>query len=179
MKKILILFYAIIALVIGVNKAAAQISVSINASANIISQPVWGPTGYDYARYYYMPDIDAYYSVPNHTFVYLEGGNWVYGASLPERFHYDLYNGYKVVVNEPRPYLHADVYRNKYSRYKGWQGKQEVIRDSRESRYYVIKDHPMHAHYHEEMNHGNNGHGRGNDGRDNDGNRRHGNEHHH
>lgn len=44
----------------GVN---AQIRISINA--NIVSQPVWGPTGYDYARYYYLPDIDAYYSIPN------------------------------------------------------------------------------------------------------------------
>ncbi len=94
-----------------------------------------------------MPDIDAYYSVANRTFIYQEGGKWAYGATLPERFHYDLYHGYKVVVNEPRPYLHGDLYRTKYGQYKG-QGNQEVIRDSRDSRYYAIKDHPMHAQWH-------------------------------
>ena len=163
----------------GVN---AQIRISINA--NIVSQPVWGPTGYDYARYYYLPDIDAYYSIPNHTFVYLEGGNWVFGESLPDRFHYDLYHGYKVVVNEPRPYLHADVYRTKYSQYRGWQGKQDVIRDSRDNRYYVIINHPMHGSYREDEHRqgdkqahgrGNGGEGNGNNGRGQGGGKKHGN----
>ena len=181
MKKILPLFCMAVCLtaVSGVN---AQIRISINA--NIVSQPVWGPTGYDYARYYYLPDIDAYYSIPNHTFVYLEGGNWVFGESLPDRFHYDLYHGYKVVVNEPRPYLHADVYRTKYSQYRGWQGKQDVIRDSRDNRYYVIKNHPMHGSYREDEHRqgdkqahgrGNGGEGNGNNGRGQGGGKKHGN----
>lgn len=63
--------------------------------------------------YYYLPDIQAYYYVPQRQFIYQEGGRWVFAASLPDRCRsYDLYRGYKVVVNEPRPYLRNDVYRD-------------------------------------------------------------------
>jgi hypothetical protein len=112
-------------------KATAQIHVNINIGA----QPVWGPVGYDRADYYYMPDIDAYYDVPQRQFIYLEGPNWVFARTLPYRYrNYDLYHGYKVVVNEPRPYLHHDVYRERYSRFRGNRG-QQIIRDSRDERY--------------------------------------------
>ncbi len=113
----------------------AQIKLSLGL--NIGTQPAWGPEGYDHAEYYYMPDIDAYYNVPQRQFIYMEGNRWITAGSLPPRYHnYNLYSGYKVVVNEPKPYLHADVYRNKYARYKGGRGpKQVVIRDSHDQRY--------------------------------------------
>ena len=49
-----------------VQPATAQVSVNIN----IGSQPVWGPVGYDYVEYYYLPDIDMYYHVPTQQYVY-------------------------------------------------------------------------------------------------------------
>ena len=52
------------------NKSTAQVSVQVN----IGDQPEWGPAGYAYAEYYYMPDIEAYYYVPRRQFVYLSGG---------------------------------------------------------------------------------------------------------
>ena len=42
--------------------ASAQVRVNLNI--NIGSQPAWGPAGYDYVEYYYLPDIDVYYYVP-------------------------------------------------------------------------------------------------------------------
>jgi len=112
------------------NRSSAQLSVNVN----IGSQPAWGPEGYDYVDYYYMPDMDVYYNVPKRQFVYLEGNNWVFGSRLPARYNnYNIYNTYKVVVNEPRPYLHHDVYKVKYAKYKGQ--KQVVIRDSHDNRY--------------------------------------------
>jgi len=115
--------------------ANAQVSVNIN----IGSQPVWGPVGYDYAEYYYMPDMDMYYYVPRHQFVYLSNGNWVFSASLPARYrNYDLNNTYKVVINEPRAYLHYNVDRVRYSRYRG-NHNQVIIRNSNEPKYYVVK----------------------------------------
>lgn len=162
MKKIIILAALITSGLVYGNQANAQVRVNVNV--NIGSQPVWGPVGYDYAEYYYMPDIDAYYYVPNRQFIYLEGNNWRFGASLPARYgNYDLYRGYKVVINEPRPYLHADVYRSRYARYRGWNGRQTIIRDSRDTRYYVIKDHPMHGKGNWKKYDGDNwGNGRGN-----------------
>jgi len=115
-----------------VQPAAAQVSVNIN----IGSQPVWGPVGYDYVEYYYLPDIDMYYHVPTQQYVYLVNGRWVFSRILPPYYsNYDFYRGYKVVINEPRPYMYHDRYRANYAQYRGRMG-QPVIRDSRDSRYY-------------------------------------------
>lgn len=122
----------------------AQVSVSFN----IGSQPLWGPTGYDYAGYYYMPDVDAYYSIADQQFIYMDGGQWVYRQSLPGRYrNYDLYNGYKVVINEDRPWLRNNYYRRQYYGYRGRRG-QGIIRDSRDYRYYEIQNHPYHNQWH-------------------------------
>jgi hypothetical protein len=122
--------------------ATAQLNVSVRA--NIGAQPIWGPIGYDHVEYYYMPDIHVFYYVPAHRYYYQQGGRWVYSSSLPYRFHnYDIYNGYKVVINDPYPYRHAETYRTKYAEYKGHHN-QEIIRNSHDSRYYEIKDHPEH-----------------------------------
>ena len=37
-----------------------------------------GLYGYDYAEYYYLPDIEAYYYIPRRQFVYMAGGHWVF-----------------------------------------------------------------------------------------------------
>ncbi len=120
----------------------AQIHVNINF--NIDSQPVWGPTGYDYVEYYYLPDIEVYYNVPKHRFIYFEGGHWITRSSLPARYRgYNLYNSYKVVVNEREPYRNHQTYKEKYSQYRD-RHDQQPIRDSRDSKYFVNKNHPEH-----------------------------------
>lgn len=121
-------------------KADAQVSVNVNIGA----QPLWGPVGYDYVQYYYIPDIDVYYDVPRRTYVYYDGGTWVARRYLPVRYrNYDLYNGYKVVVNEPRPWIHHERYVREYARYRGHHG-QPFIRDARDERYFVNPRHPQH-----------------------------------
>ena len=155
MKKFLFVA-ALAASILTFSKADAQLRVSLNL--NIGNQPAWGPTGYDRADYYYLPDIDTYYSVNNHDYVYNNGGQWIHSGALPPRYaNYNLYNGYKVVVNEPNPWLRANTYRTKYSGYRGRQG-QQVIRDSRDNKY---------ANHWNGDNRGNNGRGNGN-GRGND-----------
>jgi hypothetical protein len=138
MKKLTILTMFFCGLLIH-QQSNAQVKLNVNV--NLGSQPTWGPEGYDYVDYYYLPDIDAYYSVPQRQFIYLDGNRWAYANSLPPRYAgYNLYNGYKVVINEPKPYLRADVYRVKYAKYKGGNGpKQIIIRDSHDQRY---KNHP-------------------------------------
>ena len=124
MKKIILI--ATILFVAAINMQA-QVKVGVNI--NVGSQPVWGPVGYDYVDYYYLPDIDAYYYVPQRQFIYLSNGRWVFASSLPVAHrHYDLYSGYKVVINEPRPYLHANVFREKYAGYKGRRNEQVSLR---------------------------------------------------
>jgi hypothetical protein len=124
-------------------QAAAQ--VKVNLSVNLGRQPVWGPAGYDEADYYYLPDADCYYDINRQQFIYNSNNRWIYASQLPPRYrNVDLYSSYKVVVNEPRPYMHADVYRAKYRNNKGPRERQVIIRDSREEKYYQVKGHPMH-----------------------------------
>lgn len=168
MKKILIVTCLAIAGLFYGNEGYAQVRVNVNV--NIGSQPLWGPVGYDYAEYYYLPDVDAYYYVPEQRFIYLNGGRWIFAPSLPSHYHYDLNRGYKVVVNEPKPYLHPDVYRNKYGRYKGKYGKQQIIRYSNDEKYYQVKGHSKNGNYKEgKGNNGKGNNGKGNNGKGNNG----------
>lgn len=132
MKKIIIcgvLFMSVVAL----NKTEAQVRVNMNV--NIGSQPQWGPSGYDYVEYYYLPDIETYYYVPNRQFVYLSGGNWIFATSLPARYRsYNLYTGYKVVVNQPKAYLYYPSHKVKYGKYKG-NHSQVVIKNYKSPKY--------------------------------------------
>jgi hypothetical protein len=122
---------------------SAQLSISIGF--NIDRQPVWGPTGYDHVEYYYIPDIDVYYNVPQQRYYYQQRGRWISGSRLPSRYrNFDLYHSYKVVVNEREPYRNDRMYREKYSSFKG-RHDQEPIRDSRDSKYFVNKHHPEHS----------------------------------
>jgi hypothetical protein len=122
--------------------AVAQVRVNLNF--NIDQQPVWGPTGYDHVEYYYLPDIDVYYHVPQHKFFYQQNGRWISGSTLPSRYRgHDLYNSYKVVVNEPTPYRNHKKIKDQYSSFKG-RHDQQPIRDSRDAKYFVNKNHPEH-----------------------------------
>jgi hypothetical protein len=157
MKKISILAVLFLSMSI-LQKSTAQLKVNVNL--NIGSQPTWGPVGYDHVDYYYMPDIDAYYYVPQRQFIYLEGNRWVFASALPPRYgSYDLYHGYKVVVNEPRPYMRPQIYREKYKVYRG-RRDQEIIRDSHDERY---KNNGRGNSDHQDNGNGKNkGHGNGN-----------------
>jgi hypothetical protein len=131
--------------------ATAQVRISLKA--NIGVQPGWGPTGYDHVEYYYMPDIDAFYYVPSRQYIYLDRGRWIFTASLPSRFHdYNINTGYKVVVNENKPYRNAATYRTKYASYKGHHD-QDIIRNSQEPKYFESKDHPEHNKWKKDHNH--------------------------
>jgi len=147
MKKLLLLV-CITGGALFIQKTDAQVSVNINIGA----QPLWGPIGYDYVDYYYLPDIEVYYYVPRRQYIYMSNGHWVFMTTLPARYRsYDLYRGYKVVINEPRPWLHLQAHKVKYAKFKGNNGRQGVIVNSHDPKYYVVKGHP-----------GNNGRGRGN-----------------
>jgi hypothetical protein len=107
-------------------------------------QPVWGPTGYDHVEFYYLPDIDVYYNVPQQKYFYNERGRWISRSYLPSRYRdFNLYNSYKVVINEPRPYRNNKTHREQYASFKG-RHDQQPIRDSRDTKYYVNPHHPEH-----------------------------------
>jgi len=104
---------------------AVQAQVSVNVT--IGSPPPWGPVGYTEVRYYYLPDVEAYYDVQSSMFIYYGGGAWIRRANLPGRYrNYDLYSGYKVVMTDyhgDTPYTHFKEHKTKYAR--GYHGPEQ------------------------------------------------------
>lgn len=101
----------------------AQVSVNVNVGP----PPAWGPVGYSNVKYYYLPDVQAYYDVPSSQFIYIKNGKWFRSRYLPGNYrNYDLYNGYKVVLNDYRgshPYYYFNTHKAKY--YKGYKGNPQ------------------------------------------------------
>ncbi len=131
MKKFLSIIVA--SLVLSTNVKA---DVNISVSVNIDLQPAWGPTGYDVANFYYIPEIDIYYDVTNALFYYLSGSAWVSAKYLPTKYRsYDLYSMYKVVINDdPKPWLNNKNHRRDFKDFRN-DRTQVPIRHSTDSRY--------------------------------------------
>jgi hypothetical protein len=105
----------------------AQVSINVNFG----TPPQWGPVGYSEVSYYYLPDVESYYDLKAQQFIFLNNGVWIKSRNLPSAYrNYDLYNGYKVVLNDyhgPKPYTHFKQHKVKY--YKGYKkGHQKNYR---------------------------------------------------
>jgi len=109
--------------------AHAQVSINVN----IGTPPSWGPEGNDESRYYYLPDIDIYYDVAQSQYIYENSGKWVRDKRLPSRYrNYDLYDGYKVVLNDYKgdsPYSYHKKHVTNYP--KGYKGKPQKTRGNK------------------------------------------------
>ncbi|HEY2582469.1 MAG TPA: hypothetical protein VGI43_11720 [Mucilaginibacter sp.] len=134
MKKLLILSAIAISGLIY-NTADAQIRIHLGigfaaprvvyAPAPVVQQtPVYEQSAYNQNDdYYYLPDVDAYYSVNEQCYYYFNGDNWISAAYLPGEYHdYDWRGVRRFEVSAPRPYLHDDFYRSKYDGHQveGW-----------------------------------------------------------
>lgn len=114
MKKLLFLS-ALIAGSLSFNAAKAQIGVHLNV--NLGPRPVYvAPAPVMNNDYYYLPDAEAYYSVPEHVYYYQNAGRWISSPRLVGRYRdYDYSRMRHYAVNEARPYLRNDYYRARYS----------------------------------------------------------------
>ncbi len=119
MKK-LILLSAIVLSGFIYNNASAQIGVHLGfhyGTGPVIQQPVYqesDPVAYD-NDYYYLPEVDAYYSVAEQCYYYNDGGSWTSAAYLPGRYHdYDWRTARRYEVRSARPYMRDDYYRSRF-----------------------------------------------------------------
>ncbi len=128
-KQLYIIFYLVGILAFwSIRYSAAQ----VEQDNNIASQPTWGPTGYDHVDYYYLPDVECYYSVGTRQFISLSGGRWIFTAQLPTQYSkYDLFSGYKVVINKPRPFLNFTEDKVAYEKFKGKVNEQVTIKTAK------------------------------------------------
>lgn len=103
--------------------AQSQVKVSVK----IGTAPNWGPVGYTDVQYYYLPDIEVYYDINSNMFIYLYNGVWIRRTYLPYRCrNYDLYGGYKVVLNHYHGHNPYGQFRNHRHRYgKGYRGRYQ------------------------------------------------------
>lgn len=127
MKKLLLLS-ALIAASLSFNSAKAQVGVRLNV--NLGSRPVYVDPAQVDDDYYYLPDADAYYSVPEQAYYYQNEGRWVSGPRLVGRYRdYDYNRLRHYQVNEYRPYLRNDYYRARYSNPQFAQGYNRGFRN--------------------------------------------------
>ena len=126
-----------------------------NPNFNMDTQPAWGPTGYDYVENYYLPDLDVYYNVPQHRFYCIDNGRWISSYNLPHRYQgSDLYNSYKVVINEKDPWRNDSGYRENI------QNIETVMISSqsgiaKDTKYFQNKYHPEHNNWVKQQKHNN------------------------
>ena len=132
MKKLMISLLFACTAVIYTDRAAAQVQVGVHI--NIGDQPDWGPVGYDYVEYYYLPEIECYYYVPSRQYVYLSNGRWTFSAGLPPMYsRYDLYSGYKVPLRDRDAYLFFNDHRVKYAPYGKYRNRQVILRNKHDN----------------------------------------------
>lgn len=84
------------------------------------NNPDWGPSYYTGARYYYFPDIEAYYDLSSRDFIFLNNGQWLFARSLsPFYSSFDLYNSFIIIINSNvyQPWMHHHYYNSHYPRY--------------------------------------------------------------
>ena len=121
MKKMKLITLGIILIV------SCSIQSQVTVRVNIGSPPDWGPIDNTRAGFYYLPDIETYYDVRASQFIYLNNGRWIRTRYLPNPYrNYDLYSGYKVVLNDyhgSRPYSNFKIHKSKY--YRGYKGNSK------------------------------------------------------
>ncbi len=95
------------------NSASAQVHVSVGFNLGgpvVVQRPV---AVYD--DYYYLPEVDAYYSVGENLYYYNNGYEWVAAVYLPGAYrNYSWRNVRRVQIHANRPYMNHSVYRTRY-----------------------------------------------------------------
>ncbi len=121
MKKIKLLMSALLLVIAGTMQSQVVITATVG------NPPPWGPAEGVGVRYYYIPDIQAYYDVSSSRYIYMSGGRWVHSANLPRAHRdYDLYGGHKVMLKDyhgERPYDNYKDHQRDYP--KGYNHGQE------------------------------------------------------
>jgi hypothetical protein len=133
-------------LVYNTAKAQVSIHVGFNTPVRRIYVPAPQPveTVYDddfdnSDDYYYLPEVEAYYSIPlNRYFYYDNDSRWVSAAYLPGAYrNYNWRTARRFEVRGRRPYMNHDVYRNRWggSNNRDWNRGNNNYADRNNNRY--------------------------------------------
>jgi len=94
--------------------ADAQIGIHVNLhfGTPVVEATPVATVAYD--DYYYLPDVDAYYSVAEQCYYYFDGDEWIAAAYLPGYQNYDWRSSRRFEIRGTRPYMRNDYYRSKF-----------------------------------------------------------------
>ena len=93
---------------------------SVGSVHSRYDNPEWAPPYSEGVRYYYLPDIEAYYDLSARQFVYLSNGRWYDSPQCPSVYAgFDLNNCFAIAldVNVYQPWMHHQYYVSHYPRY--------------------------------------------------------------
>ncbi|MBD1394688.1 hypothetical protein [Mucilaginibacter glaciei] len=107
------------------NTAEAQISIHLGfnvpvrrvvyAPAPQPVQTVYDDNFDDSDDYYYLPEVEAYYSLSRQCYFYNDGARWISAAYLPGSYrNYDWRTARHFEIRGRRPYMNHDVYRGRW-----------------------------------------------------------------
>lgn len=102
--------------------ASAQVSIHINLGG---SRPQAQPIIYDNAdEYYYYPDLNVYFNLASHRYMYMDGNHWLNATQMPVAYrNYNMNNMRRVSINQHDAYLQNDRHRQLYN-----NGRNEYAR---------------------------------------------------
>jgi hypothetical protein len=106
------------------NTAKAQVSIHVGFNTPVrhvyvpVPQPVETVYDDDFDNsddYYYLPEVEAYFSISLNRYFYYNDNRWVSAAYLPGAYrNYDWRTARRFEVRGRRPYMNHDVYRGKW-----------------------------------------------------------------
>ncbi len=122
------------------NAQLLSIGLHLGGGRSVIQAAVVTPVAVSYSnadQYYYMPEVDAYYSPYERVYYYNDGGRWVSNAYLPGEYrNYDWRTARRYEVRAHRPYLNADIYRERYkANAREWNHRDDRFDNSRDDRF--------------------------------------------
>lgn len=102
--------------------AQVRVNVGFNLGGPVVVQRPVPVAAYD--DYYYLPEVDSYYSVGENLYYYNDGYDWVSAAYLPGAYRgYNWRNVRSVEIHGNRPYMNHAFYRTRYSGNRfDWRG---------------------------------------------------------
>jgi hypothetical protein len=148
MKKSRLIIGGLLLILAGVLHAQVGVNIVVG------TPPAWGPAESSGVRFYYLPEIEAYYDVNTSNYIYMSGGRWIHATNLPPAYrNYDVYGGYKVMLNGyhgERPYDNFREHQRSYPRGYNKGHAQKTYGERPGNR----GEHGKDEHGHEDKDHG-------------------------
>lgn len=108
-----ILFSTIAAAAMFSTVANAQV-ISIGVQFGRPAPVVVAPRPVVYDDFYYLPEVDAYYSVGENLYYYNDGYNWVPVAYIPGYRSFNWRTSVRYQIHSTRPYMNHNYYVSRY-----------------------------------------------------------------